>query len=107
MLLENIESTFERSEEQIDASGAIQIKPDPNSGKTRQDAEGWKSLETSMRILQHIIEGIGTRLYSFDLMPILKVILKSVDHLNRFVRETSYLVINSIFETSKGVLDQE
>ena len=60
-----------------------------------------------MRILQHIIEGIGTRLYAFDLQPILQVILKSVDHMNRFVREISYLVVNAIFETSKGVLDQE
>jgi hypothetical protein len=67
MLLDNIEATFTRGDSQKEASGAIQIKPDPNSGKTRQDAEGWKSLETSMRILLHIIEGIGTRLYSFDL----------------------------------------
>jgi hypothetical protein len=67
MLLDNIESTFVRKEEQKEASGEIKVKPDPNNGKTRQDAEGWKSLETSMRILQGIIEGIGTRLYSFDL----------------------------------------
>jgi hypothetical protein len=67
LLLDNIESTFVRKEEQKEASGEIKVKPDPHNGKTRQDAEGWKSLETSMRILQGIIEGIGTRLYSFDL----------------------------------------
>ena len=49
MLLKNIEDTFERSVE-VDASGVL-IKPDPDSGKTRHDAEGWKTLETSMRIL--------------------------------------------------------
>ena len=60
-----------------------------------------------MRILQHIIEGIGTRLYTFDLSNILIVILKSVDHMNRFVREIAYLVVNAICITSKGVLEQE
>ena len=94
LLLTNIEETFERSAE-VDASGVL-IKPDPSSGKTHHDTEGWKTLETSMRILQNIIEGIGTRLYMFDLEPILKVILRSVDHLNRFVREISYLVTNAI-----------
>ena len=104
MLLKNIEDTFERSVE-VDASGVL-IKPDPDSGKTRHDAEGWKTLETSMRILQNIIEGIGTRLYMFDLEPILKVILRSVNHLNRFVREISYLVTNAIFQTSAGILQK-
>ena len=40
----------------------------------------------------------------FDLDPILKVIVRSVNHLNRFVREISYLVTNAIFKTSKGIL---
>lgn len=100
LLLKNIEDTFERTHE-VDASG---IAPDKISGKTRHDTEGWKTLETSMSILQNIIEGIGTRLYMFDLDPILKVIVRSVNHLNRFVREISYKVTNAIFETSKGVL---
>ena len=50
LLLKNIVDTFERSGSNIDASGVL-IKPDPNSGKTQHDSEGWKSLETSMRIL--------------------------------------------------------
>jgi len=45
-------------------------------------------------------------LYKFDLEPILKVILRSVNHLNRFVREISYLVTNAIFQTSTGILSQ-
>ena len=99
MLLKNIDDTFERSGDQVDASGVL-IMPDPNSGKTQHDSEGWKSLETSMRILQAIIEGIGTQLYCFDLDPIIAVVLKSVNHLNRFVREISYFVVNAIFVTS-------
>ena len=67
------------------------------------DTEGWKSLETSMRNLQSVIEAIGPQLYSFDLKEILEVVKKSIAHLNRFVREISYFVINAIFETSVGV----
>lgn len=64
------------------------------------DTEGWKSLETSMRILQNIIEAIGNNLYQFELDEVILVITKSIDHINRFVREISYLLINAIFETS-------
>jgi len=71
------------------------------------DTEGWKSLETSMRILQHLIEAIGVRLYDFELSEILQVIVKGVDHINRFVREISYFVIHAIFQTSSLILTQE
>ena len=50
-----------------------------------------------------MIEAIGTHLYSFDLSIILEVIEKSIAHLNRFVREISYFVINAILETSVGI----
>jgi len=113
MLLKNIEETFTREPEGgVDASAnpnvasktleggkQIQINKD-ESGKTMHDTEGWKSLETSMRILQNIIEGIGVRLYDFNLDKILQAIIKGVDHINRFVREISYFVINAIFTTS-------
>lgn len=71
------------------------------------DTEGWKSLETSMRNLQHLIEAIGTHLYAFELSQILEVIEKANAHLNRFVREIAYFVINAIFETSVGVQKTE
>ena len=71
------------------------------------DTEGWKSLETSMRNLQNIIEGIGTHLYAFDLSQVLDVIEKAIAHLNRFVREIAYFVVNAIFTTSIGVQDSE
>lgn len=58
-----------------------------------------------MRILQAIIEGIGNSLYLFDLDPIIDVVLRAVNHLNRFVREISYFVVNAIFMTSKGILE--
>jgi len=108
LLIDNIEKTFER-DTSGDASGALQtkaalIKPDSSSGKTMHDSEGWKSLETSMRNLQHLIEGIGTHLYAFDLQSMLEVVKKAIKHLNRFVREIAYFVINAIFVASKYVL---
>ena len=42
-------------------------------------------------------------MYSFDLSGILDVIERSIAHLNRFVREISYFVINAILETSVGI----
>lgn len=56
-----------------------------------------------MRNLQNLIEAIGTHLYTSDLHVILDVVEKSIAHLNRFVREISYFVINAIFETSVGI----
>lgn len=73
MLLKNIQATFDRDGSGEDASGTLNVKvrplisPDSMSGKTMHDSEGWKSLETSMRNLQSVIEAIGTQLYSFDL----------------------------------------
>jgi len=116
MILTNILQTFER-DTSGDASGNLSavlstgkvvnvrplIGPDSQSGKTMHDSEGWKSLETSMRNLQNLIEAIGTHLYAFDLSVILQVIDRSIAHLNRFVREISYFVVNAIFETSLGI----
>ena len=112
MILNNIEQTFTREPEGgVDASGVLhkkQITPFLESdNKTMHDTEGWKSLETSMRILQNIIEAIGTKLYDFNLERILGCILKGVDHINRFVREISYFVLHAIFMTSEHILKEE
>lgn len=111
LLLKNIEDTFTRDPEGgVDASANLalvnrkKINADDQTGKTMHDTEGWKSLETSMRILQNMIEAIGTRLYAFELDRILNVILKGVDHINRFVREISYFVLNAIFSASKEII---
>lgn len=111
MLLRNIEETFTREPQGgQDASANPLVGKKINvdeTGKAMHDTEGWKSLETSMRILQNIIEAIGPALYDFELERILTCIIKGVDHINRFVREISYFVIHAIFETSKHILTQE
>jgi hypothetical protein len=103
-ILKNIDETFVR-DKATDASSLI--RPEKNSGKTMHDTEGWKTLETSMRNLQNIIEAIGTNLYRFELAPVLVVINKAVLHLNRFVREIAFFLINAIFEASEGVMQTE
>lgn len=62
MLLKNIEETFTREPTGgVDASGSLVphakkiIAYEDSGNKTMHDTEGWKSLETSMRIMQNII----------------------------------------------------
>lgn len=71
------------------------------------DTEGWKSLETSMRSLQNLIEGTGPKIYLFDFKEVLELVDKSIVHVNRFVREISYFVVNSILQASKEILKSE
>lgn len=78
-LLKNIEETFIREPSGgVDASGSLHNKKitasKDSENKTMHDTEGWKSLETSMRTMQNIIEAIGTHLYQFELDRILGVI---------------------------------
>ena len=111
-VLQNIEETFEREPEGgVDASADISkvtktINVD-ETGKTKHDTEGWKSLETSMRILQNIVEAMGSRLYDFDLDRVLNCIKKGVDHINRFVREISYFLINAVFLASASIFSDQ
>jgi len=115
LLLANIEETFVRDPAGQDASADVSLIGNKthnkkinlhDEGKTMHDTEGWKSLETSMRVLQNIIEAVGTQLYDFELDRILNCILKGVDHINRFVREISYWVLNAIFIASKDILGE-
>lgn len=111
-VLADIEHTFEREPDGgVDASADVskvtkKINVD-ETGKTKHDTEGWKSLETSMRILQHLVEAIGTRLYDFDLDRVLTVIRKGVDHINRFVREISYFLIKAVYIASAKIFTNQ
>lgn len=113
LLLANIEETFVRDPDggqdasaDVGLIGIVNRKAINDAGKTMHDCEGWKSLETSMRVLQNIIEAVGTQLYDFELDRILNCIIKGVDHINRFVREISYFVLNAIFIASKDILEE-
>lgn len=78
-MLQNIEETFTREPEGgVDASAKPIVLHnkritafEESDNKTMHDSEGWKSLETSMRIMQKIIEAIGNNLFQFELERIL------------------------------------
>lgn len=61
------------------------------------DTEGWKSLETSMRLLQKMIEALGTDFLVFEFQEVIDLLLKAANHLNRFVREITYFVVESLY----------
>ena len=65
------------------------------------DTEGWKSLETSMRLLQRMIQALGTDFLVFDFKEVTDVLLKAAGHLNRFVREITYFVIEELYKISE------
>jgi len=60
------------------------------------DTAGWKSLETSMKGLQSIIEGCGEHFLQFVNMDLLDLIFDTLSHTNRFVRETGYYLCASL-----------
>ena len=69
------------------------------------DTAGWKSLETSMKALQSVVEGCGLHFFSYMNKELLCLIFESLKHTNRFVRETAYYLCASIVRF--GVLSQE
>ena len=56
------------------------------------DTAGWKCLETSMKSLQAVIEGCGERFHEFISQALLKLVFDTLNHTNRFVRETGFYV---------------
>ncbi|KAL4237616.1 hypothetical protein ACF0H5_002330 [Mactra antiquata] len=69
------------------------------------DTAGWKSLETWMKCLQSMIEGLGHHFNQFVDQELLDLIFRALTHTNRFVRETGYYVCSSIVEC--GVVQED
>lgn len=58
------------------------------------ETAGWRNLETSVKCLQSIVDGCGPDfLVDPDMMSL---IFATVDHTNRFVRETSFYTLGAI-----------
>ncbi|KAG2487842.1 hypothetical protein HYH03_013559 [Edaphochlamys debaryana] len=71
-------------------------------GELRHDTEGWKCLETSMRALQGLVEGVGPSIASRLDEPTRELLYRAVHHTNRFVRETAHLVLASVCCALRG-----
>jgi len=69
------------------------------------DTEGWKSLDTSMNCLKSLIEAIGKKAFTIDLSEVLAVIMKSALHINRFVRDIAFQIINVLLDAAKDNID--
>ena len=63
------------------------------------DTEGWKSLDTSLNSLRNLLEVMGSKLFDFKVDNVFAIIKKAAFHMNRFVREIGYYMINVVLET--------
>lgn len=97
MLVLNIDQTFERDQKQENSK----IEADQANDKKMHDTEGWKSLDTSMNCLKNLIEAIGKNIFDLDLSQILAIVIKSAQHLNRFVKEIAFQIIDVLFQAAK------
>jgi hypothetical protein len=102
MLIDNIEKTFERDQKHSENS---KILIDQKNDKRMHDTEGWKSLDTSMNCLKSLIEAICKKAFTIDLSEVLAVIMKSALHINRFVRDIAFQIINVLLDAAKDNID--
>ncbi|GAB6021645.1 hypothetical protein CHUAL_004229 [Chamberlinius hualienensis] len=66
------------------------------------DTAGWKTLETSMKALQYMVDGCGQDFIVFINQELFDVICRTFTHTNRFVRETAFYVCSSLVNCSQG-----
>ncbi|KAK4314086.1 hypothetical protein Pmani_014616 [Petrolisthes manimaculis] len=70
-----------------------------NSGDAAQifhDTAGWRNLETSMKCLEHMINGAAPKFLPYVDQELLDLIFKALTHTNRFVRETGFNVCGAL-----------
>lgn len=94
-VIDLIKVNLERSNEGVDASSRIM----KGSEAIFHDTAGWRNLETSMKALEHMVEGCGDSFRPFLDQNLLHLIMKSLTHTNRFVRETGYFTLNSFIRS--------
>lgn len=92
-LIENIKKYLQREIPDIFASQHIEKK---DAKDIFHDTEGWKCLETSMKGLQAIIDGCGKSFLTLINFELLNLLFETLNHTNRFVRETGYYVCASL-----------
>ncbi|XP_012562698.2 uncharacterized protein LOC100213644 [Hydra vulgaris] len=115
-LCENVDTSFYKDCEPILMESVkkhlrrdVVVSSESLTHKTAQDifhdTAGWKSLETSMKALQCVVDGCGLHFFSYMNKDLLNLIFESLKHTNRFVRETAYYLCASIARF--GILSQE
>lgn len=74
----------------------------PGTGDLRHGSEGWKCLETSMKALHRLVDGIGAAFKAFVTPDLQALLVNSARHPNRYVRETCHLTMASLFRAFEG-----
>ena len=90
VLIASIRENLERHSFQDDDSDSKNIPKDAK--EIFHDTAGWKCLETSMKSLKSVIEGSGESFLEYLSQELLNLIFETLQHTNRFVRETGYYV---------------
>lgn len=67
-----------------------------SAAKVLLNTVGWRHLETSMKCLQFVIDGCGPSFEEFVDNTLVELLCKTVQHISRFVRETTFCVISSL-----------
>jgi len=98
LVRENIDRAFEKSEE----IGANSGRMSPRSEEILHDTAGWRNLESSVKCVQALVNGCGDKFHLYVDQSLLDLIFTSLEHPNRFVRETAYQTCATIIEVCSG-----
>eukprot|EP00879_Flechtneria_rotunda_P017789 GHRR01018648.1.p1 GENE.GHRR01018648.1~~GHRR01018648.1.p1 ORF type:complete len:558 (+),score=195.68 GHRR01018648.1:134-1807(+) len=74
----------------------------PGVGQMRHGTEGWKCLETSMKVLQQLMEGTGPAVAPHITPDVQALLYRAMHHPNRFVRESAHFTAASLCEALAG-----
>ena len=66
------------------------------------DTAGWRNLESSVKCVQALVNGCGDKFHLYVDQSLLDLIFTSLEHPNRFVRETAYQTCATIIEVCSG-----
>ena len=106
LVREHIERAFERSNSIGNNESSGRMSPQQ---EILHDTAGWRNLETSVKCLQALIDGSGDSpaFHEFIDQNLLDLIFVSLQHQNRFVRETGYQTCATIIEVcSRSVFNE-
>ena len=66
--------------------------------ETLRDIEGLEPLETSMELLSKMAEFLDVKFLTYDLSEVTQILFKTTSHPNKYVRETSFNIIELLFK---------
>lgn len=75
----------------------------PGTGECRHTTEGWKALESSVRAVHCVAEGAGASFAPHATPELCAILYDCFNHMNRFVRETSYLAVAAVCAALRDV----